>query len=256
MIKIVKIINSVILLSFCIGCFTYTINPMSKHDMKLQMQSKTFIASNGISFVYREYCPCITRKLPIVFYLHGAGQRGNDNDAQLDVGTGSLMSIASEKDEYSSVVISPQCPLDHLWRDDVMLEALAEFISQKTQMSFIDKNRICITGYSMGGDATWKLAVKYPNIFTTAIPVCGGPLETMEPDRPQVNEATANLNIWAFNNLDDSIVRSNYSKYMFSKIWNYNINDKLNFTENIEGGHDPTAIYRNRKYMIWMLSVK
>jgi len=108
----------------------------------------------------------------------------------------------------------------------------------------------------MGGDASWKLALKIPSKISTIMPICGGPLESMEPDRPDVPEDIAKVNIWAFNNFDDAIVRPNYSKYMFSKIWSYDINDNLNFTENIDGGHDATDVYRNRKYMIWLLSTK
>jgi len=218
------------------------------------MKKTTFIATNNVVMNYRYYCPNSTNKLPVVFYLHGAGQRGTDNSAQLDVGAGSLMAISMEKDEYNAIIIAPQCPNQYYWRDDNMLDALTEFINIMTLSPIVDTNRIYVTGYSMGGDASWKLALKCPNLLTTVMPICGGPLENMEPDRPIVKEETAKLNIWAFNNFDDMVVRPNYSKYMFSKIWSYNINDNLNFTENVEGGHDATAIYRNRKYMIWLLS--
>ena len=238
------------------GCKTYTIDPISQSKMELKMTEKSFISSNGISFVYRIYVPNVARQIPIIFYLHGAGQRGIDNKKQLDDALGSLMSITQEKDEYTSIIVAPQCPNDVFWRDDEILEALSEFIVTTCNDKVIDKSRIYITGYSMGGDATWKLAIKYPDIFSTAVPICGGPLSYMEPDRPDVPKETSELNIWAFNNFDDSVVRPDYSKYIFSKIWNYRINDNLNFTESIDGGHNAINIYRNRKYMIWMLSTR
>lgn len=258
--KLSYVILSFVLMMFaCIGCSTTNaIQPMSRSDMESQMRCKLFVASNGVQFVYREHCPDVADiQIPIVFYLHGAGQRGIDNIAQLDVGVGSLMSLTEEKQEYQAVVVAPQCPAGVYWRDDKMLDALAEFISRLSDRPYVDKKRIVVTGYSMGGDATWKLAVRYPQVFRTAVPICGGPLQSMEPDRPEFDvEKTAQLNIWAFNNFDDTIVRPNFSKYMFSKIWGHKIDDRLNFTESIDGGHDASNVYKDRKYMIWMLSVR
>jgi len=69
--------------------------------------SLTFASTNGISMSYRAYFPQTSQKIPVVFYLHGAGQRGTDNSAQLDVGAGSLMSLTTEKDEYKAAVVAP-----------------------------------------------------------------------------------------------------------------------------------------------------
>jgi len=239
-----------------VGCSTYSVDPMSSSELRDMMQQARFTATNGVSFCYRAYYPDVQYKVPVVFYLHGMGQRGTDNSAQLDSCVGSVMSVTTEKQEYSAAVIAPQCPGNMLWRDDVMLQALSEFIDSASTDKRIDRNRVYVTGFSMGGDATWKLAITYPGLLSTVMPVCGGPLESMEPDRPDIPPETADLNIWAFNNFDDFTVRPNFSKYVFSRLWSYKLSDSLNFTESVSGGHDPTDVYRNRKCLIWMLSTK
>ena len=136
-----------------------------------------------------------------------------------------------------------------------MLYAIKSLVERIIEISpFIDENRICITGFSMGGDATWKLGLEYPELMTTLLPVCGGPLASMEPDIPDVPMEMADLNIWAFNNFNDGTVRPNYSKRIFAQLWTMSDGDHLNFTEHLEGGHSPKNVYSDRNILIWMLN--
>ena len=128
------------------------------------------------------------KKVPVVVWLHGAGQRGVDNSQQLDTGAGCLMSIITENSgDYDAVFIAPQCPAGVFWRDESMLQSLMNLVNHVVEhVPIADSGRICIAGFSMGGDAAWKLALSNPRQLAAILPVCGGPLASMEPDIPDV----------------------------------------------------------------------
>ena len=125
-------------------------------------------------------------KLPLVIFLHGSGERGNDNVAQLKWGA---MQFAS--DEYMKMfpcmVIAPQCPSGLGWGNYIRtpdgfkladspsktMELLHELILQYKNSGRVDTNRIYITGMSMGGIGTFDALARYPELFAAAVPVCG-----------------------------------------------------------------------------------
>lgn len=242
------------------GCtsFNNSIIPTSSIVLKEKLTASQYVASNGVNMGIRVYLPELTapRQFPLILYLHGAGQNGNDNERQLDDGVGCLYSFTADREDYKAVILAPQCPEGVYWRNPEMLEALKSLIEDVTHNAYIDGNRVYVTGFSMGGDATWKLGLAYPDLITTIVPVCGGPLASMEPDIPVVPYLMIHLNIWAFNNFDDGVVRPNYSKRIFAKLWELDDGDHLNFTENVSGGHNGRDVYSNRDLLIWMLSTK
>lgn len=247
-----------VLASGCITSFDGTIIPASSETLCNEMFESEYEAGNGVKMKLRTYVPndAQANSLPLVVYLHGAGQNGDDNKKQLDDAVGCIYSFMKDRDDYKAVVVVPQCPIGVYWRNEKMLEALKDLIVFSATHPLVDKNRIYITGFSMGGDAAWKLALKWPELMTTIVPVCGGPMISMEPDLPKVPSNMANLNIWAFNNFDDGVVRPSYSKRIFGVLWNKNDSDRLNFTENISGGHSGENIYKNRDIWIWMMSTR
>ena len=247
------------------GCSTVSpefggdgISPSSRGKMKSDFVGWKFKADNGVELMVREYIPSwVPWKIPLVVYLHGAGQNGFDNESQLDDSVGSIHSFMQGRDDYKAVILAPQCPIGVYWRDEAVLEALKELISKVSEdTACVDPDRICVTGFSMGGDATWQLALRWPELMTTIVPVCGGPLVSMESDVPNIPANMSDLNIWAFNNFDDGVVRPNYAKGIFGSLWSMDNGDHLNFTEYVEGGHSPKAVYSNRNILIWMMSVK
>ena len=255
-----KFIACFILSLVCAGCITSfdgTIIPSSTSTLKTEFSPSTYKASNGVTLMVRTYYPELeARKFPLIVYLHGAGQNGSDNEQQLDDSVGCLYAFSHDRDDYKAVILVPQCPAGVYWRDEGPLEALIELIETTAQHELIDEDRIYITGFSMGGDASWKIALAKPNMPTTIIPVCGGPLVSMEPDIPDVPDEMTSLNIWAFNNFDDGVVRPTYSKRIMSKIWESDPKETHNFTEFVSGGHNPKQVYRNRDVLIWMMSTK
>jgi len=247
------------LLCGCVGFnFDGTVYPTSRDVLKSEFREFQYSATNGVKMMVREYIPDIVQhKVPLIIYLHGAGQNGADNESQLDDSVGCIHSFMQGRDDYKSVILVPQCPAGVYWRDRSMLLSLKDLIEKVLRDSpFIDEDRVCITGFSMGGDASWKLGLEYPELMTTLVPVCGGPLANMEPDIPNVPESMAYLNVWAFNNYNDSVVRPNYSKRIFAKLWDITDGDNLNFTEYLEGGHSPNQVYQDRNVLIWIVNSK
>ena len=257
-IKTTIAIASCAMMTGCITSFDGTIVPASSSTLQNEMTEGVYTAQNGVKMAFRVYIPndAYPSSLPLIVYLHGAGQNGTDNKSQLDDGVGCLYSFTVDRDDYKSMIAAPQCPAGVYWRDDDMLEALRDFILAMAENPYVDKSRIYITGFSMGGDASWKLALNYPDLMTTIVPVCGGPLESMEPDIPDVPPEMSSLNIWAFNNFDDGVVRPAYSKRIFGELWSESDSDKLNFTLNVSGGHNAEKVYKNRDILIWMLSTR
>ena len=257
-----KLLLAVALLAALLsGCTTFngTVYPTSSAVLKTEFGQYAYEAQNGVTMQVRTFVPSIDamKKIPLVVYLHGAGQNGSDNERQLDDAVGCLHSFSAERDDYKAAILVPQCPEGVYWRDPQMLEALVNLIEDFKEASpFVDEDRIYVTGFSMGGDATWKLALEDPTLMSTAMPVCGGPLASMEPDIPDIPDEMADINIWAFNNFDDGVVRPNYAKRIFAVLWNLSDGDHLNFTENVDGGHNAKSVYTNHNVLIWLFNTR
>jgi predicted peptidase len=114
-----------------------------------------------------DYAVDPNRRWPLVLFLHGAGERGDDIEIIKKHGLPKL--IAAGKD-FPCVVISPQCPAGEWW-NVVALDALVERIASEER---IDRDRIYVTGLSMGGFGTWAIAIHNPDRYAAILPICGG----------------------------------------------------------------------------------
>ncbi|MEE2778537.1 MAG: prolyl oligopeptidase family serine peptidase [Acidobacteriota bacterium] len=135
-----------------------------------------------------------TRRWPLVLFLHGAGERGDDVWKVALHGPPKL--IAAGKD-IPAIVVSPQCPAGQWW--DHHLEALSLLLDQIEADYRVDADRIYVTGLSMGGFGTWALASREPDRFAAAIPICGGA-------NMIASISLGKLPIWAFHGEADSVV--------------------------------------------------
>ncbi|MBR6740137.1 MAG: prolyl oligopeptidase family serine peptidase [Clostridia bacterium] len=110
-----------------------------------------------------------TEKYPLVVFLHGAGERGEDLDHAMTHG---YMKYVREQDrDYPFIFIAPQCPDDKYW--GCYTESLIAFLDYICETYPVDTDRICLTGLSMGGTGTWMLAMADPSRFACLVPVCG-----------------------------------------------------------------------------------
>jgi predicted peptidase len=114
-----------------------------------------------------------TAQWPLVLFLHGSGERGDDIEKVKIHGPPKLV---SQGKQFPFVLVSPQCPTGSRWN----AEELAKVIDELTNTYRIDKQRLYVTGLSMGGSGTWSLVAAYPDKFAAAMPLCGrGDLEAV-----------------------------------------------------------------------------
>lgn len=146
-----------------------------------------YISAANDTLKYRQLiCDFDTKsKYPLVIFLHGSGERGNNNESQLKWG---VLNFASDQimKIHRPIVIAPQCPENMSWsnfsRKDMSLQPLPtvpmklliELIHKLIANLPVDTNRIYITGLSMGGFGTFDAISRYPSLFAGAVPVCGG----------------------------------------------------------------------------------
>ncbi len=124
---------------------------------------------NYLLYLPADYGKDAKKKWPLIMFLHGAGERGNNLEVVKKHGPPKM--IAQGK-SFDFIVVSPQCPNDLWWPEqtDVLITLLDE-IEAKYR---VDTDRVYLTGLSMGGFGTWTLAAKYPNRFAAIAPICGG----------------------------------------------------------------------------------
>jgi len=154
---------------------------------------------------YRIYVPQGEGPFPLVLYLHGAGERGDNNRAQTKKNS-VMQTLLSEENlaAYPCIVVAPQCPKDRGWDIEVLMELLGGKILPAHQVDF---SRIYVTGLSMGGYGTWALLAAYPDKFAAAVPVCGG-------GDPETAALFAHVPVWAFHGAKDDVVSPEGSREM------------------------------------------
>ena len=166
---------------------------------------KQYYTNNGYTLNYCLYEPDDldkkSDKVPLILFLHGAGERGRDNESQLK--NAIMKVVGDDKDNQwsNSVVIAPQCPSStggntnsdvndpNKWAEtnwtkgnyvqeslpeSKPLKAVAELVQQYAALDYIDADRIYVVGLSMGGFGTWDIISRYPDLFAAAVPICGG----------------------------------------------------------------------------------
>ena len=133
------------------------------------------VTISGVSYRYQVYVPAdfhSKKKWPVILFLHGAGERGSDGALQTDVGIAHAIRLNSSR--FPFVVVMPQCQKDKIWGDpDMEVQALAALEASIKEFHG-DRNRVYLTGLSMGGFGTWELASRSPGRFAALVPICSG----------------------------------------------------------------------------------
>lgn len=166
---------------------------MSAQELYGEYDKKVYVSTQGDSLNYRLLRPEVEnpqRKYPLVLFLHGAGERGIDNQKQL-INGGQMWLNPVVREKYPAFVLAPQCPEEDYWAytsrpqsfvpsempneesPTRIFQTLMELLDTYLSMPQVDKNRIYVVGLSMGGMGTFDLAVRYPDVFAAAIPICG-----------------------------------------------------------------------------------
>jgi predicted peptidase len=155
--------------------------------------------ATGDTLLYRYLTPKNPqkgKKYPVVIFLHGSGERGNNNQAQLFHGSGQFLNPVN-RENYPAYVLFPQCPEGEFGVFNKpenpnesysmqlnptlsnMMQTLKEFIEYYASLPDADPKRIYIMGISMGGMSTFEMVARYPQMFAAAIPICG----SVNPER-------------------------------------------------------------------------
>ena len=181
-----------------------------------EYEARTFTALNGGTIGYRLLKPAnydASKKYPLVLLLHGSGERGEDNAAQLKYGA-ALFLKPEAREKFSCFVVVPQCPPNQKWADidwssdtptqtenvsEPMGRVLGAIDGLQKEFS-IDADRLYVTGLSMGGYGTWDLITRNPEKWAAASPICGG------GDKTKAARAKE-LPIWAFHGALDKTVK-------------------------------------------------
>jgi len=184
------------------------------------------VTVQGITYRYVVYVPAdwsSQKKWPVILFLHGSIERGDDGLAQSRVGPG--RAAREHPERYPAIIVMPQCRNDAAWDGDAMqAQALAALDASSAEFNG-DPARTYLTGFSMGGYGTWSIAAKYPRRFAALVVICGGilwpPDVAMRPvdlhaDNPYTRAAQkiAGLPVWVFHGSDDRNVPVTESRRM------------------------------------------
>jgi predicted peptidase len=227
---------------------------------------------NGDTMPYRVLLPLNfdpQKKYPLILFLHGAGERGNDNDRQLMNG-GNLFLKDSIRQKYPAIVVFPQCPDGSYWSnvsirvDSALHKRIFDFKedgpptkAMKLLMDLLrslednyplDKKRMYVGGLSMGGMGTYELVRRKPKIFAAAFAICGG-----------ANPATATKMTkpawWIFHGLKDPVVPPQFSEDMAAALKQAGASVRLTIYP--EDGHNSwDDAFKEPDLFAWMFSQK
>ncbi|MCL6267936.1 alpha/beta hydrolase-fold protein [Flagellimonas myxillae] len=227
------------LMPFCFGILFLFCSVMEAQD--LSAYQKKYFEKNGDSIPYRlllpkDYDPTV--KYPLILFLHGSGERGNNNEAQLVHGS-SLFLQEAVRSNYQAIVVFPQCAANSSWakvdyagnadnfkfifhedadatKDMLLLEGLLKYLKKSYKL---DKNRLYVGGLSMGGMGTFELVRRNPKMFAAAFPICGGA-------NPQISKKLKKPHWWIFHGEADTVVPEKYSADMAQAMGQLGINTK------------------------------
>jgi len=180
---------------------------------------------------------------PLILFLHGAGERGDDVRKVTMHGPPKLVSTEGRRLPF--VIVSPQCPEDAWWTDELQIDTLSGLLDEVVARYRIDEDRIYVTGLSMGGFGTWRLAAAYPDRFAAIAPVCGG-------GNPNDAARISHLPVWVFHGAKDTVVLVKDSEQMVEAL--KAAGGEVKFTVYPEAEHDSwTATYGNPELYAWFL---
>lgn len=224
------------------------------------------ITVDGVSYRYQVYVPVdwtAEKKWPVVLFLHGAGERGEDGLVQTEEGLGTA--IRNHADRYPEVVVMPQCRKNIWWTAPAMqAQALAALEASVKEFNG-DRTRLYLTGLSMGGYGTWAIAAANPGKFAAIAPVCGGIRIPPSADVPQqelpedpysvVAKKIGSTPVWIFHGGADRTVPVSESRKMNEALQSLEAN--VRYTEYEGVGHNSwDRAYAEPEFAVWLFGQK
>lgn len=178
---------------------------------------------------------------PLVILFHGAGERGDDNVAQLRHGAKDLLNYMKEQG-IEAYFIAGQCPKNQQWvnvpwsnlahrmpaEPSEAMGLAMDLIERTMKTKAVDRKRVLVTGISMGGYGTWDIVQRRPEWFAAAMPCCGGGDTTLA-------WKIRDVPIWTFHGDRDTTVPTSRSREMVSALWQ--VDGRIRYREYPGVGH-------------------
>jgi predicted peptidase len=213
--------------------------------------------------------PSSAASFPLVIFLHGAFEKGGDNEAQLNIG-GRFFLRDSVRKSYPAYVLFPQCPEMDSWayfenkvnettgkaenwkfpfqnkptEVSLVLKKLIDFLIRSER---IDYTRIYIVGLSQGGMGVLDLVARYPETFAAGISICGaGNVNTAKRFGDQVA-------LWLIHGEKDDVVPVSFSRNYYKKLTK--LNADVRYSEYPEVMHDSwVSAFKEPEFLMWLFS--
>ena len=198
------------------------------------------------------------KQYPVHLFLHGAGERGNDNVSQLVHG-GKLFLKKENREQYNSWVIFPQAPKNDWWgykdpykfdynvKESKAMSLVVKLMDDFTQRKDVNPNKVFVSGLSMGGMGTFVILNLRPEMFAAATPICG------DGDPSLVSNYSKKVPVWIFHGSDDTVVSPKKSLKMAKAIIENGGSPKITFYENV--GHDSwNNAFAEKNFLKWIHS--
>jgi predicted peptidase len=243
-----------LMLLFAAGAF-FTIPSAVAAEAKTDMQKvkefkyrKTTKADlKYLLFLPKDYQAHSQKRWPLIFFLHGAGERGSN---VWKVAVHGPPKIVAKDPDFPFIVVSPQCPEGQIWSSEALL-GLLDNVEKKLN---VDTGRVYLTGLSMGGYGSWDLGLRHPDRFAAIVPICGGgQLISVLLAEGTNREALKSLGVWAFHGGKDPVVPLVESQRMADFLKKSGVQD-VKLTVYPEAGHDSwTEAYNDPELYKWLL---
>lgn len=225
------------------------------------------IAVGAQQFKFRIYLPKDAKageRLPVMLYLHGSDERGEDNQGQL---SGPAPLIQANPQNFHFIIVFPQCPAGQFWNKDMVGVAIAE-LDQTVKEFDGDESRLYLAGFSLGGYGAWTMAAMYPGKFAAIVPMSGRVLprpaerNNVDPEILKLADASdpytafankiGRASVWIFHGANDPIVPVDNSRRM-AKAFKDAGNENARYTELENTGHvSLNAAFSDPKLFEWL----
>lgn len=237
-------------------------------DASDSFDKRTFTNADGQSLQYRIHVPSVessTEKIPLVLFLHGAGERGEDNEAQLKHGAREFIR-EGRSERFPGIIVAPQCPSEQRWvetdwnlksgaksfaeRPSDSMKLVFQLVDEILDRENIDSTRLYVTGLSMGGYGSWYAAANYRRAdgggFAAMLAICGG-------GDPSWADRYDQTDLWVIHGDDDRVVPVVRSREMVAAIARAGHPGELRYTEYPGVQHDSwTRTYASEETYRWL----
>ncbi len=207
-------------------------------EYSLNLQNLTTTNNRLLIYLPDGYLSRTDKHWPVLVYLHGAVERGTNPEVIKKAGPLTVV----KKYDLPMIIISPQCLKGHRW-NPLDLNKLLKFLLPHLRY---DRNKIYLTGKSMGGVGTWEFATQFPDYFAAIVPVCG---------RGDTTQAVylKKTAVWAFHGALDRVIPPAGSENMVKAIRHHGGQARLTIFQ--DGTHQIwDRVYRDRNLYTWLLS--